>query len=145
MMDNGVDMINVLFYRLAKEAGVLPNSVGAMELLPVLVMFDLCSTGRPKLSDNLFSTVRFISVGIEWLKQNLSDEEMAELVVFRLRGELSQNKSPGDDHKIYPEGWSHLHTGGAFNNQHRFLGHNYVPLLYIKPVNTIGIISNVSA
>lgn len=107
---------NIFFMRMSVEAGLVADAKGVVPLLPVLVFrreSGAAATG-PALAKGIRSMnlSDYISVGIEWLENNLQPDEMAELVSRRLQGELAAPSESWIDQKIYPTGW--VYDGGIF-------------------------------
>ena len=65
----------------------VPDSVDTLPLKRIHIFKSILKYERP----NIYSETDhiFVDVGSEWIETNLSDEEYAELMAMRLRGQLT--------------------------------------------------------
>ena len=76
-----------LLHKFVQECGhPVPDVVDTLPLRKVVIYKHLLKCDLPTIYNNIDHIQ--VDVGSEWIETNLSDEEYAELVAMRLRGQV---------------------------------------------------------
>ena len=65
----------------------VPNGVDSLPLTRIFLFTSILKHGSPSLYENFDNIL--VDVGYDWLKKNLSDEEFAEFIAMKLRGQVT--------------------------------------------------------
>ena len=65
----------------------VPNGVDSLPLTRIFLFTSILKHDSPSLYEN-FDNIH-VDVGYDWLKANLSDEEFAEFIAMKLRGQVT--------------------------------------------------------
>jgi len=66
----------------------VPDGVDSLPLTRIFLFTSILTCNPPILYENFDSSI-YADVGYSWLKANLSDEEFAEFIAMKLRGQVT--------------------------------------------------------